>query len=375
MMFSLRGNVMLSKFAVTNFRGFSERIELDLSHPRNFTFNNFAVQRGIIKNGIIYGPNGSGKSNFSQAVFDIVYHLTQKFKNPHYMANYSFSGAQNEPVSFEYTFDFDGSIVEYSYKKNFRGVLQTEKLIVDGKQIFNRSQNSFSIDENLFPMEPNIKRSFSENVNNVSIINFLITSYPLDSQSSIIKLQNFVNGMLWFRSLEEKEFTGLETNIYIIDEYIIRRNLVKEFSDFLLDVSAQHFDFAPSLPGEKLLYVFIKGERQVFNTIASTGTHSLTLLFFWLKHLSKATFVFIDEFDAFYHFKLSFNVCEALFKESCQLFLTSHNTYLMTNDLLRPDCNFILKDNKITALCDATDKELREGHNIEKLYRGGAFDI
>lgn len=47
----------------------------------------------------------------------------------------------------------------------------------------------------------------------------------------------------------------------------------------------------------------------------------------------------------------------------------------MTNDLLRPDCNFVLKDNKITSLCNATDKELREGHNIEKLYRGGAFDL
>ena len=42
----------------------------------------------------------------------------------------------------------------------------------------------------------------------------------------------------------------------------------------------------------------------------------------------------------------------------------------MTNDLLRPDCNFILNENKIKPLCDCTDKELRFGHNIEKLFRG-----
>lgn len=366
---------MLSKFAVTNFRGFEKKIELDLSRPRSFAFNDFAIKSGIVKNCIIYGPNGSGKSNFSQAIFDIVYHLTQKFKNPRYMENYAFAGAQNSPVSFEYTFCFDGSIVEYSYQKNFRGALLTERLIVDGKQIFNRIQNSFAIDEELFPMEENVKKNLVENANNVSIVNFLITTYPLGKQNPIIRLQAFVNGMLWFRSLEEKEFTGLETDIYIIDEYIIRSGLVKEFSDFLYNVSGQRFAFAPPSPGEKLLYVFIKGERQVFNSIASTGTHSLAMLFFWLKHFSSASLVFIDEFDAFYHFKLSFNVCKTLFSEDCQLFLTSHNTYLMTNDLLRPDCNFILKDNKITALCDATDKELREGHNIEKLYRGGAFDI
>ncbi len=91
--------------------------------------------------------------------------------------------------------------------------------------------------------------------------------------------------------------------------------------------------------------------------------------------MKDATFVFIDEFDAFYHFKLSFEVCRLLFKLDCQVFTSSHNTYLMTNNLLRPDCNFIVHDNKIKALCDCTDKELRFGHNIEKLFRGDTFQI
>lgn len=59
----------------------------------------------------------------------------------------------------------------------------------------------------------------------------------------------------------------------------------------------------------------------------------------------------------------------------CQIFTSSHNTYLMTNDLLRPDCNFILNENKIKPLCDCTDKELRFGHNIEKLFRGNTFKV
>ncbi len=84
--------------------------------------------------------------------------------------------------------------------------------------------------------------------------------------------------------------------------------------------------------------------------------------------------VFIDEFDAFYHFKLSKNICRKLFELNCQLFLTSHNTLLLCNDLLRPDCNFLLDNNKIRAIHDCTEKELREGHNIEKLFRGGTFD-
>lgn len=366
---------MLQKFAVTNFRGFEKRIELDLTHPRDYGFNTFAVKNGVIKNGIIYGPNGCGKSNFGLAIFDIVYHLTQKFKSPSYLMNYTFAGNQSGFVKFEYTFNFEGQIVEYMYSKDSRGILREEKVIVDSKKIFERRMGAIEIDSELFPMEDPIRNNLAHNANNVSIINFLLTTYPLEESNYLIRLQNFANTMLWFRSLEDKEFIGLESSIYILDEYIIRHNYVKEFADFLEKVSGQKFDFVKPVQGEKLLRVFIKGNPQVFNSIASTGTHALTLLFFWLKHMDQASFVFIDEFDAFYHFKLSFDVCDALFKKDCQLFTSSHNTFLMTNDLLRPDCNFILKNNRIKALCDATDKELREGHNIEKLYRGGTFAI
>ena len=57
-----------------------------------------------------------------------------------------------------------------------------------------------------------------------------------------------------------------------------------------------------------------------------------------------------------------------------QVILTSHNTYLMQNKLTRPDCCYIMSDNKITNLCNATDKEIREAHNLEKMYVNGVFN-
>ena len=45
----------------------------------------------------------------------------------------------------------------------------------------------------------------------------------------------------------------------------------------------------------------------------------------------------------------------------------------MQNDLTRPDCCFIMTDNRITPLCRATHKEIREAHNLEKMYVNGAF--
>lgn len=366
---------MLKKFAVTNYRGFKKRIEWDLSQSRNFEFNTFAIHDGVIKNGIIYGPNGCGKSNFGFAIFDIVNHLTQKFKDANYYYNFVYAGAQTKLVLFEYEFALGGKTISYSYSKTWQGVLTTECLIVDGKVVFNRKIGSFSLDTNQFPIDETMKKNLSGNANNVSIINYLLASYPLSDDHYLILIKRFVDSMLWFRCLEFKEFIGFDTTPQNIEEYVIRNNLIKDFSQFLKDVSGQTFKFMTPKPGDKILYCYIEKVPINFYQIASTGTHSLMLLYFWLKHLETASFVFIDEFDAFYHFKLAYEVCRRLFQLKCQVFLSSHNTYLMTNDLLRPDCNFILNHNVIKALCDATDKELREGHNIEKLFRGGAFDI
>jgi AAA15 family ATPase/GTPase len=143
----------------------------------------------------------------------------------------------------------------------------------------------------------------------------------------------------------------------------------------LKTVSGQTFDFANPAKNDKTIMCKYGDDSIPFDMIASTGTHALMLLYFWIQKMKEASFVFIDEFDAFYHFELSYEVCRRLFNLGCQVFTSSHNTYLMTNDLLRPDCNFILDKNEIKPLCDCTDKELRFGHNIEKLYRGKTFKV
>lgn len=365
---------MLIKFAVTNYRGFPKRVEWDLSKPANYEFNKHVIKDGIIKNGIIYGPNGSGKTNFSLAIFDIEYHLSYKWKKVDYYDNFIYAGNETGTVSFEYTFLFGGDTVQYNYSKNSSGVLVEESLVVNGKHIFERKKDSFKIDKSKFPMDEGIERNLKDNANNVSIINFLVTSFPLDSDHYLIRLTGFVNSMLWFRSVDVREFIGLDTRATNLDEFIISNNLLNDFAAFLDNVSGQKFRFAEHSVTDKEILCLMGLHTIPFRLVASTGTRSLQLLYFWMKRMNEASFVFIDEFDAFYHFQLAYEVCRQLFALDCQVFTSSHNTYLMTNDLLRPDCNFILNHNKIKCLADCTDKELRFGHNIEKIYRSGAFN-
>lgn len=49
--------------------------------------------------------------------------------------------------------------------------------------------------------------------------------------------------------------------------------------------------------------------------------------------------------------------------------MTTHNTSILTNDLLRPDCYFLMKKDIIRSLSKRTSKELREAHNIEKCIK------
>lgn len=366
---------MLIKFAVKNFRGFAERIEWDLSHPSNYSFNTYAVKDGVIKNGIIYGPNGSGKSNFALAIFDIEYHLSVKWKKADYLSNYVYIGNPNSPVEFEYVFKFGNDILEYRYSKNASGMLVAESLVSNNKQVFKRENDVFEIDDDQFRIDATVKENFKQNVNSVSVINFLTASFPFPQDHYIVKLVLFVNTMLWFKNLDSRDFIGFETSSFSLEEFIIQNHYTEDFSEFLAKVSEQHFKFIPPKEGDKNLYCEIGGNTIPFLLIASTGTQALELLYVWIKRMSGASFVFIDEFDAFYHFKLAFEVCKQLFNLNCQVFTSSHNTYLMTNDLLRPDCNFILQNNKIKPLHACTEKELRFGHNIEKLFRAGAFEV
>ena len=363
---------MLTKFAVKNYRGFGDRIEWNLSNPNNYSFNKEAIKDGIVKNGIIYGPNGGGKSNLALAIFDIILHLTQKQKSIHQLDTIVNVLHPKDLVSFEYSFRFGQNTIEYFYSKGTEGI-EKESVVLDGTPLFSLKEKKLSISSD-FPMTAEAKHQLGTSGNKVSVLAYIWSVYPLASAHPLMKLKSFIEGMLLFWNHENRGFVGLEENSSSLEEFIIGNNLVEDFASFLKHVSGQDFKFKEAKIGDKQL-ICDMGDGVPFSKIRSTGTSSLTLLYFWTKKMSKTSFVMIDEFDAFYHYALSFEVCKRLFALPCQLFVTSHNTYLMSNDLLRPDCNFIINHNLIKPMNECTEKELRWGNNIEKMYRGDAFEL
>lgn len=348
----------------------------NLSNPSNYEFNSFAVKDGVVKNGIVYGPNGAGKSNFGLAIFDIANHLSHKWKKPDYYLNYACAMNYGQPVNFEYTFMFDGHKVFYKYDKisfELKGEIVSELLSIDDNEVLFKDKDTLFVAHDFGLTEAAID-NLKGSANNISIVNYLLGSVPLPEGHALLKLRDFVENMLFFRGLDNREFIGLKEGGSNIEEYIIRNKLTDDFAAYLRDFSEQNFTFAESSQGDNMLYCLMGNVKIPFMLVASTGTKNLELQYFWMKEMVNASFVFIDEFDAFYHHELSYKIAKRLFEGEHQLFLTTHDTFLFTNDLLRPDCFFILKDNKINAICDMTQKELRFGHNLEKLYRGGTFE-
>ena len=206
---------------------------------------------------------------------------------------------------------------------------------------------------------------------NIAILRYIANNTTQSDKSIIKKIMQFVTKMLWFRSLQDNRFIGLETEGVNITDWIVANNLIKEFNEFIKENANLKIDVATARIMEakdtNILIEKHKNNPLLFENVASSGTKSLLLLYYWYKHFKDVKFLFIDEFDAFYHFKLSKNIIKNLLTfDNMQTVLTSHNTYIVNNDLLRPDCYFQIKDGVLKSFADSTERELREGHNLEK---------
>lgn len=368
---------MLTYFEVQNFKKFKDPLIFDLSATR-YEFNTDCVDNGVVKKGLIYGPNGCGKSNVGWAIFDLISHLTDKeFDHSVYKNNYLNAESKEEIAKFKFCFKFGTDSVEYSYSKKLSDLIVYEKLLINGSSVVSYTRGK--------PLEINLKGAETLNTDlsgtKLSSLKYIKSNSVLDNRNKVNKTFNkfidFVNRMLFFRSLDQNDYIGYEAGSTLIIGDILKKGHLKEFEKFLNDAGVDCKLKAIKSNGKDDI-AFAFGDKLIrFYDIASTGTRALALFYFWLQRLretNEVSLVFIDEFDAFYHHKLSALIVNELKKITSQVILTTHNTAIMSNDLLRPDCYFIMQNNQIKPLYKFTDKELRNAHNIEKMYRAGAFD-
>ncbi len=373
---------MLKKFSVKGYRNFKETITLDLSRKGKYDFQKELIQNGVVNKGIIYGKNGSGKSNLGRALFDIEKNLMINNSQNIFAVdlNPTFCSLDSkEDAFFSYAFVFGQDELVYEYTKKSVFSITSEKIFVNGELMFLYNGDKNKVISNFPGTE---KLSFASMNEGLSALLFLYRTFKFDENSPISKLFHFVSGMLWFRCLNqgnEFEGRGIGENI---EQRIIKEDKLADFKNFLADAGL-HYDLVlkpqinPST-GRSIQRIFAKFAygSVPLNAIFSTGTQALELFYYWSINFHEYSFVFIDEFDAFYHYELSAAIIKKLNEDThFQSFVTTHNTSLMNNDLMRPDCLFLIGNNHIANLADCTSKDLRQGHNLEKIYRSNDFHV
>ena len=185
----------------------------------------------------------------------------------------------------------------------------------------------------------------------IAILKFIVNNTIQKEDSIIIKIVEFVKHMIFFNSINEKEFIGFEIQAEDIEQWIIRNNLVHDFENFLRRIAKVNIHLTSKQIGDKeFLVEKHKKMSLIFKEVISSGIKALEIFYYWRKRFEKTSLVFIDGFDAFYNYEVSKNVIELLFQyENMQTIITTNNISLRNNKLIKEDWYYTINDRKIVS--------------------------
>lgn len=377
-------SVALRCVRVQNFKQFKD-ITFDLTKKRDYAFNIDAVTEDekYIKTALVYGKNGAGKTNLGRALIDIIYHLTDNVKEMEPYTFYLNRDSDEDFATFTYEFDINGKVAIYSYRKKLVDLCIFEQLSIDNDLVF-------SYDKEQGKLETPGKDKWMFNDigydkfmnGTISLLKYITVSSPLEPDNDLLQLTDFVDGMLFFHRINRgNQFVGfLQSPRENMATYIIKNGLLADFQAFLQQGGVNEQVISKETDGTVSFFFRHKKADLPFMDVASSGTIALLLQFYWLHKIQnnkrKASFVFLDDFDAFFHSELSDLIYKTFKKVSdIQCVMTTNNTNLLSNKTGRPDSFFIITPDKISALSELTKREIREGNNIAKLYLANEFGI
>lgn len=384
---------MLKEFRVKNFKNFKEDIGIKFENVAGYQFGTDCITEGCISKMLIYGRNATGKTNLGKALMDIQFTLFGEWTTDQGIL---LNADTEEAAEFSYEFRFQDKEVVYRYSRCSGLRLDKEELLVDGTVVFcwDFVHKKHAVDNlacigaetaNTERYLQSIIKADEGDIMNSSIDGFmeplpflkwLLGNVAFGSDSVVIRLSDYVKRMsmitagnllgVRYRRENDRFFEALE-----------KTEKLHDLEEFLNVMGIECRLVLRKLPDNQRELYFAHEKLLPFYKSASSGTLALADLYRRLiLPAGNMSFLYLDEFDAFYHYEMAENVVRFLKKKypECQMIFTTHNTNLMTNRLMRPDCLFILSGiGKLTALCDATQRELREGHNLEKMYISGEF--
>ena len=405
---------MLIQFNFKNFRSFKEEATLDLSAARMTEFSDRVVTVGnekILPVAAIYGANASGKSNIYDAFGYMSDYVVDSFKygdeeekfeefrpTPFLFDSISANAESSFEVYFTLPEDKSGRTYNYGFCIDKEGVTE-EWLNAKVKSarkystVFYRGTSDEELDLSGFPKDSrdNIQVALEKQV--------LIIS--LGAKLKIGKCKAIRD---WFLANEFANFGDPFTNYFMsrrlpkgfVENKDIQQKIVEYFASFDEHIKDFRIEKVPH-DGEtkedtfkiSALHKMIDSDEmaEIPLGLESAGTLKMFALYPELQEvLEKGSVFFIDELNARLHpllvrnFLLTFLNPEVN-KNHAQLVFTTHDTWQLSNQLLRRDeIWFVEKDERgvstLYSLADFVDEDgsrIRKDENYEKNYLIGKY--
>ena len=403
---------MLIQFNFKNYKSFRDEASLDLSAAKMSEFSGRVVKVGnekVLPVAAIYGANASGKSNVYSAFEYMTQYVVESFKYGD--EEQTFDDIRPRPflfdlssekadTSFEVYFTVPGDKSEKTYNYGFcigqEGVTEEwlnskAKTARKYSQVFYRDSETLDLSGIPKTSRSNIEVALEKQV--------LIVSLGAKLKVTKCKLVRD-----WFLNNEFADFGNVITNFYMsrmlpgsfVDDEKVRKAVVDFFGSF--DETIKGFEVTKASKGDEskedtylidALHKKIGSDEMAKIPLGeeSAGTLKMFALYPELQEVLKSGGVFfIDELNARLHpllvrnFVLTF-LNPAINVNHAQLIFTTHDTWQLSNQLLRRDeIWFTEKDNEgrstLYSLADFVDEgggRIRKDESYEKNYLLGKY--
>lgn len=416
----------IQEFSFGNYRSFKDLQTLNLnpakivSKEKSIDDNNiFRIDdESFLKSKIIYGANASGKSNVIKAVFTFINIVKSSVKDDKALLKidpFRFSTiTESEPTFFQMIFWHEGKKYRYGFEATDKSIYaewlySTPKkreipfYIREGQKIEEIDKTNFSEGfkfVNLLTDDSGDNEIFRKNslfISALASFGFAKLSKSLvEAISSIIVISGLGNSRL-MDEVVNRAVLNDEKKKYMLnflkygDVGIDDLNSIEISTENLPDNVDEEFrKLIEQQQGRKVIITSrkkfdennkeIESETLPFEMIESEGTKKLLELGpFIFDSIKQSRPLLIDEFDARFHPLLTKKIVE-LFNSSSnpnsQLIATTHDTNLLSSDLLRRDqIEFVEKDkfgaSHLYSLVEF--KGVRNDSSFEKDYILGKY--
>lgn len=368
---------MLQHFTVSGFRCFDKNLAFDFTAIGGQGFSEASIANWLVKTGVIVGNSSTGKTALGMAIFDLTRHLTDNHVISTHDVDMSF-GSASEMVEFTYQFRFGYQELSYGYARTASGDIVYERIVIDGDlyaEVDRRIGENATI---LAAGAESLRRDLSGST--ISIASYIHKNSVLEKNEAndcFKKFISFAENMLYFSAADVNSYAGFTQGRKDIGATILKSGWLDELISFLHECGLDYRLTAENLDGQAFIGQRIGSQTVNLLCITSPGVKRLITFFFWMKSAmiegKQASFIYIDDLDALSHLASGPSFQRAI-ESAAQVLIATSSTSMLTQCDIRPDCCFSLGNGSISSFMGRTKKYLLPAHNLEKLYRAGAFD-